>query len=95
MKASELVQKELNDGDTIVLESDIENVINRCCGCGLLHHIKIQRSGEGIIRMTWEKIEGDPEIKSPREVSIEANKADAAICTLPDKKTTESSIGGK
>ena len=29
MKASEFVQKDLNDGDIIVLESDIENVIKK------------------------------------------------------------------
>jgi len=71
MKASELEKKDLSDGDTIVLESDIENVINRCCGCGMLHHIKIKRSENGVIRMTWKRIEGDPEIESPREVIIE------------------------
>jgi len=75
MKASEFVQKDLNDGDTIVLESDIENVINRCCGCGMLHHIKIERSEGGISRMTWRRIEGDPVIESPRKVVIEANKS--------------------
>ena len=74
MKASELVQKDLNTGDTIVLESDIENVINRCCGCGMLHHIKIVRSQNGVIRMTWNRINGDPKIESPRQVKIEANK---------------------
>jgi len=75
MKASEFVQKDLNDGDTLVLESDIENVINRCCGCGMLHLIEIKRSADGIIRMTWNRIEGDPEIESPREAKIETNQS--------------------
>jgi len=37
----------------------------------MLHHIKIKRSENGVIRMTWKRIEGDPEIESPREVIIE------------------------
>ena len=76
MKASELVQRDLNDGDTIVLETDIENVINRCCGCGMFHHIKISRSDDGIIRMTWTRIDGDPEIEEPRRLVVieEANQ---------------------
>ncbi|MBU0944306.1 MAG: hypothetical protein KKE53_07620 [Proteobacteria bacterium] len=71
MKASEFVQTDLSDGDTIILDAEIENVINRCCGCGMLHHIKIDRSNPDAIRMTWNRIDGDPDIEDPREVVIE------------------------
>jgi hypothetical protein len=90
MKASELVQKDLNDGDTIVLELDVENVINRCCECGMLHHIRITRSKEGIIRMTWNRIDGDPEIESPRKVIIEeANPVVKQLCNNCDHRSDE------
>ena len=76
MKLSDFVQeklKDLNDGDTLVLESDIEFIINRCCDCGALHIIEIVRSQEeGTIRMTWNRLHGEPDIELPREAIIEA-----------------------
>ena len=67
-KASEII-KDLSDGDTIYVDEEIENVINRCCVCGTYHHIKIRRTG-GILKMTWTKLDCDPDIEDPRELII-------------------------
>lgn len=47
--------KILSDGDVILLDSKVKNIINRCCNCGALHHIRIDRS-KNIIRMSWNRI---------------------------------------
>ena len=71
MKASEIQVRELNDGHTLVLDRDIENVLNKCCECGAFHVMRIQRSEDGTIRMTWNRIEADTDFEDPRDAVIE------------------------
>lgn len=68
--ASDII-KDLSDGDTLVVASDVEHVINRCCECGTYHHIKIMRGSDGTLRLRWTRLDGDPEIIDPRETIIE------------------------
>lgn len=66
MKKASRHKVTLNDGDTLVLDSDQSDVLQKCCGCGLWHHIKITRCVDGRIAMTFSQLDQEPEVENPK-----------------------------
>lgn len=62
MKASEKIQ-EMTSTDIVIIPKDLELLLIRCCDCGLWHEVSLWIDDNSDIRMRWQRIEGEPEVK--------------------------------